>query len=209
MMDRRLLAFFASVAILVGAAGYLLAQSRTSSEGIEAVAVTLLPPQSGSTTTTEAPSIETTIRSTLPPTPLGEVFEYAADGGCTPGGNQLPDATYYGSVVVNEDRSLAFNLKCLFVGEDLPDDFAELFATRFPGEVFPATGFDLVDTATTDRRVRFGWDSQLTLDGGLYVGDEAYFGFLNRDEVPFDATIVIEEGIATTVVEIVPGVSPG
>lgn len=209
MMDRRLLAFFASVAILVGAAGYLVAQNRSTSSGVEAVAVTLLPPQSGNTTTTEASSISTTVRSTLPPTPMGEVFEFAAGGGCTPGGNLLPDGTYYGSVVVNEDRSLAFNLKCLFVAEDLPDDFAELFATRFPGQVFPATGFDLVDTATTDRRVRFGWDSQMTLDGGLYVGDEAYFGFVNRDEVPFDATIVIEEGIATTVVEIVPGVSPG
>lgn len=209
MMDRRLLAFFASVAILVGAAGYLLAQSRTSSEGIEAVAVTLLPPESGNTTTTEPALNQTTIRSTLPPTPMGEVFEFAAGNGCTPGGNLLPDGTYYGSVVVNEDRSLAFNLKCLFIGEDLPDDFAELFATRFPGEVFPATGFDLVDTAATDRRVRFAWNSELTLDGGIYVGDEAYIGFVNRDEVPFDATIVIEEGIATTVVEIVPGVSPG
>ena len=208
-MDRRLLVFFASVAIMVGAAGYLLAQNRASTTQVEATSVTLLPPEAATTTTTEAPPAEPAVRSTLPPTPMGEIFEYAAGGGCTPGGNLLPDGEYYGSVVVNDDRSLAFNLKCLFIAEDLPPDFAELFSSRFPGEVFPATGYDLVDAATTDRRVRFAWNSELTLDGGLYVGDDAYLGFLNRDEVPFDATIVIEEGIATTVVEILPGVTPG
>lgn len=208
-MDRRLLVFFASVAIMVGAAGYLLAQNRASTTQLDASPVTLLPPQTEVTTTTEAPPSETTVRSTLPATPVGALFEYAAGGGCTPGGNNLPDGEYYGSVVVNEDRSLTFNLKCLFLAEDLPENFGELFANQFPGQVFPATGFDLVDAAATDRRVRFAWDSDLTLDGGIYVGDEAYFGFLNRDELPFDATIVIEESIATTVVEIVPAVSPG
>lgn len=208
-MDRRLLIFFASVAIMVGAAGYLLAQNRASTTEIDATTVTLLPPQTEVTTTTETPRTETTIRSTLPATPVGALFEYAAGGGCTPGGNNLPDGEYYGSVVVNEDRSLTFNLKCLFRAEDLPDNFDELFTTQFPGEVFAATGFDLVDPSVIDRRVRFAWNSGLTLDGGLYVGDDAYLGFLNRDEVPFDATIVIEENIATTVVEIVPTVSPG
>lgn len=208
-MDRRLLVFFASVAILVGAAGYLLAQSRTSSTEVSATPITLLPPLQENTTTTQPPASETTVRSTLPPTPTGEIFQYAAGGGCTPGGNLLPDGTYYGSVVVNDDRSLAFNLKCLFLAEDLPENFNELFANRFPGEIFPATGFDLVDAAITDRRVRFAWNAQMTLDGGIYVGDEAYVGFLARDEVPFDATVVIEEGIATTVVEILPEISPG
>jgi hypothetical protein len=209
MMDRRILVFFASVAVLMGAAGYLLAQNRTPSTDVSATPVTLLPPLQESTPTTEAPASEPTVRSTLPPTPTAEIFQYAADGGCTPGGNRLPDGTYYGSVVVNEDRSLAFNLKCLFLAEDLPPDFDELFASRFPGEAFPATGFDLIDAASADRRVRFAWNSEMTLDGGLYVGDDAYLGFLARDEVPFDATIQIEEGIATTVVEILPGVSPG
>lgn len=209
MMDRRLVVFFASVAILVGAAGYLLAQNRSTSTDVAATPITLLPPDEASTTTTQAAPSETTGRSTLPPTPSGEIFQFAADAGCTPGGNQLPDGTYYGSVVVNDDRSLAFNLKCLFIAEDLPENFSELFASRFPGQVFPDTGFDLIDAASADRRVRFAWNSEMTLDGDLYIGDEAYIGFVERDEVPFDATIVIEEGIATTVVEILPGVSPG
>lgn len=209
MMDRRLLLFFASVAILVGAAGYLLAQDRNGSTEVSAAPITLLPPEPENTPTTRNSPTEATVRSTLPPTPSGEIFQYAAGGGCTPGGNQLADGTYYGSVVVNEDRSLAFNLKCLFLAEDLPEDFSELFTSRFPGQAFPATGFDLIDAASTDRRVRFAWNSEMTLDGGLYVGDEAYFGFLDRNEVPFDATIVIEEGVATSVVEILPNVNPG
>jgi len=209
-MDRRLLVFFASVAILVGAAGYLLAQNRASSTEVEATAATLLAPQADTTTTTtRTPPSETTVRSTLPPTPSGEVFEYAADAGCTPGGNQLPDGTYYGSIVINDDQSMEFNLKCLFIAEDLPPNFDELFSARFPDRVFPATGYDLFDPAPTDRRVRFAWNSQLTFDGGLYIGEEAYSGFVDRDEEPFDATVVIEEGVARTVVEILPGPSRG
>ena len=208
MMDRRLLVFFASVAILVGAAGYLLAQSRTATIDVEAAPVTMLPPLDESTPTTQDPESETTIRSTLPPTPSGEIFQYAAGEGCTPGGNRLPDGIYYGGVVVNDDRSITFNLKCLFVAADLPEDFSELFANRFPDEQLSADGFDLVDVAVTDRQVRFAWDGQMTFGDRLYVGDEAYVGFVNREELPFDASIEIVDGIATTVVELEPGVSP-
>lgn len=207
-MDRRLLVFFASVAILVGAAGYLLAQNRATTTEVDASSVTLLPPVDETTPTTEAPEPSTTVRSTLPPTPSGEIFQYAAGGGCTPGGNRLPDGTYFGSITVNDDRTLDFNLKCLFLEEDLPANFVDLFSSRFPGETFPATGIDLIDAASTERVVRFAWNAQLTLDGSVYVGDEAYLGFVNREEVPFDATVVIEEGIATTVEELLPGVRP-
>jgi len=204
-MDRRLFAFFASVAVLVGAAGYLLAQNRATSTDVEATAVTLLAPQSETPDTTiPAAASDTTVRPTLPPTPSAEVFAFAADAGCTPGGNQLPDGTYHGSVVISNDQSIEFNLKCLFIGEDLPADFNELFNARFPDQEFPATGFDLFDPAPTDRRVLMAWNSQVTFDGGLYLGEEAYAGFTDRDEEPFDATITIEEGIARTVVEIVP-----
>ncbi len=202
-MDRRLAAFFASVAVLVGTAGYALAQSRSDSETlVSASPVTLLPPQEAATTTS-TPAVQGTVRSTLPPTPSSEVFAYAAGGGCTPGSKNLPDGEFYGSVVINDDRSMAFNLKCLFRAEDLPENFQELFDVRFPGETFPATGFDLIDPATNERRIRFTRLSQFTIDGSLYIGDEASVWFASQGETPFEATILLEEGLATTITEII------
>lgn len=212
-MDRRLIAFFATVAVLVGAAGYALAQNRSATTDVIAAAPsTLLPPQDdATTTTTTAPPVTGTIRSTLPPTPSSEVFIYAADGGCTPGTNKLSDGVYHGSLVITgEDRLMEFNLKCLFRAEDLPDNFAELFADRFPGQEFPATGADLIDPAAIDRTIRYTRLSEFTIDGGLYIGDEAASYYEIRGSTPFDATIVIEEGAAVEVVEIVGAeVSPG
>lgn len=211
MIDRRLLAFFATVAVFVGAAGYTLAQQRSNdAEVIAATPVTLLPPRA-STTTTTAPPATGTVRSTLPPTPSSEVFIYAADGGCTPGTNQLDDGIYHGSLVITgEDRLMEFNLKCLFRAEDLPENFSELFADRFPGQVFPATGVDLVDPAAIDRTVRYTRLSEFVIDGGLYIGDEAASYYEIRGSTPFDATILIEEGAVLRVDEIVgPEVNPG
>lgn len=206
-MDRRLLTFFASVAVMVGAAGYLLAQSRTETSEVVASPVTVLGPQSSSSTTTPEPA-ESTIRSTLPPTPVSEIFQYAAGNGCTPGRNALVDGDYYGSVTVNEDRSMAFDLKCLFLADDVPDDFSELFVLRFPGQEWSGASFELVDVAASERRVPFAWNGQMTLDGGIFVGDEAYLGFVGREEVPFDAKITIESGVAVTVTELTPGAVP-
>ena len=200
-MDRRLAAIFASVAIFVGAAGYALAQRSGSSTVVDASPATLLPPQQATTTTT-ASSTTGTIRSTLPPTPSSEVFAYAAGGGCTPGSRNLPDGEFYGSVIINDDRSMAFNLKCLFRAEDLPDNFAELFDVRFPGETFPATGFDLIDPATNERRVRFTWQSEFTIDEGLYIGDDAYPWFVSEGSIPFDAKILVEGSVATTITKL-------
>lgn len=203
-MDRRVLTVVTSIALLVSATG-----CGESTQGASATSlVTILPPEQ--TTTTTEPAVSGTIRSTLPPTPSGEVFVYAADGGCTPGTNQLPDGEYHGSVVINSDRTITFNLKCLFLAADLPDNFDELFADRFPGQTFPATGADLIDPAAIDRAVRFNWNSEFIIDDGLYVGDEAPVYYDSRGSTPFDATILIEDGRATTVVEITGGeVNPG
>ena len=201
-MNRRLVAFFASVAVLLGAAGYALAQNRSeSSTMVDASPATLLPPQAATTTTT-APSTTRTVRSTRPPTPSSEVFAYAAGGGCTPGSQGLPDGEFYGSVIINDDRSMAFNLKCLFRAEDLPDNFEELFDVRFPGETFPATGFDLIDPASNERRVRFTWQSEFTIDDGLYIGDDAYPWFESQGSIPFDAVIIVEGNVASTITEL-------
>lgn len=207
-MDRRVIILIALVALLVGAAGYALARNRSSSGVIDASPVTILAPQE--TTSTTEPPVTGTIRSTLPPTPSSEVFLYAADGGCTPGTNRLPDGVYHGSVIINPDRTMTFNLKCLFLAADLPDNFQELFADRFPGQVFPATGADLIDPAAIDRSVRYTRLSEFVIDGGLYVGDEAAVHYENRGATPLDATIRIDEGIATSIVEITSAeISPG
>lgn len=208
MVDRRLLAFFASVAILVGAAGYLLAQNRAGGTTVQAAPVTLLPPASATTTTSTTQPAASTVRSTLPPTRPSEVFSYAAGDGCTPGSQALPDGRYYGSVAMNEDRTFSFNLKCLFLAGDLPEDFDEIFERRFPGEAFPATGFDLIDPSSAERTVRFAWNGEMVFNGLTYVGDEAYLGFLAGEEQPFDAVIELELGVAVTITELVSPVNP-
>ncbi len=200
----------ASIAVFVGAAGYALAQNRSADSTVDAISPsTLLAPREETTTTT-APANGGTPRSTLPPTPSSEVFVYAAGGGCTPGTNKLPDGTYYGSVVINDDRTMDFNLKCLFLAADLPDDFGELFTDRFPGETFPATGADLVDAAAIDRSVRYTRLSEFIIDGGTYIGDEAAVYYASRGATPIDVTIVLEENVVNTIVELIDaGVSPG
>jgi hypothetical protein len=201
-MDRRLTAFFVIVALVLSGAGYVLVQNRSGSSTVVDASPATIPSSPQAPTTTSTPPTTRPVRSTLPPTPSSPIFDYAADGGCTPGSMSLPDGEFYGSVVINEDRSMAFNLKCLFRAEDLPDNFEELYAVRFPGETFPGTGFDLIDPAAAQRRVRFTWQSQFTLDQGLYVGDEAYLWFVAQDSTPFDAKIVVEGNVATTITKL-------
>ncbi len=198
-----------SIAIFVGAAGYALAQNRSADSTVDAVSPStmLAPPEDTTTTTTVAPGQP---RSTLPPTPSSEVFAYAADSGCTPGTNRLPDGIWHGSVVINDDRTMDFNLKCLFLAADLPEDFGQLFTDRFPGQTFPATGADLVDAAAIDRTVRYTRLSEFIIDGGTYIGEEAAAHYVARGATPIDVTIVLEEGVVNTIVQLIDaGISPG
>lgn len=207
-MDRQVISFVAALALLVGSAGVVIARSQSSSDTVEASPVTVLAPVQSTVTT--APLVPGTTRQTLPPTPSSEVFLYAADDGCTPGTTRLPDGTYHGSIIINPDRTMTFNLKCLFLAADLPEDFDELFSDRFPGQVFPATGADLIDPAAIDRIVRFTRFSEFIIDGGLYIGDEASVYYADRGATPFDATILIEQGVASSIVEIADAeVNPG
>ncbi len=202
--------FLASISVFVGAAGYSLAQNRSDDSTVDAVAPSTLLAPAEETTTTMPPANGGTLRSTLPPTPSSEVFVYAAGGGCTPGTNRLPDGTYYGSVVINDDRTMDFNLKCLFLAADLPDNFGELFTGRFPGQTFPATGADLVDAAAIDRTVRYTRLSEFVIDGGTYIGDEAAVYYVSRGATPIDVTIVLEDGVINTIVELIDAsASPG
>jgi hypothetical protein len=207
-MDRQVISFVAALALLIGSVGFVVAQNLSSSDTVETSPVTLLAP--AQTTVTTAALAPGTTRQTLPPTPSSEVFLYAADGGCTPGTTRLPDGQYHGSIIINPDRTMTFNLKCLFLAADLPDDFDELFSDRFPGQTFPATGADLIDPVAIDRTVRFTRFSEFIIDGGLYIGDEASLYYTNRGATPFDATILIEQGVASSIAEIADAeVNPG
>lgn len=77
------------------------------------------------TTTADTPSTDTPATTTTPPETTTTVSPtttnpdpLAPEGsGCTPGTEGLPDGEWYGGVRAFDDRTISFDLACLFTGE--------------------------------------------------------------------------------------------